>query len=102
MQAPLRHSRAPLLPADPTAKYLKIIQKYGFTLIHHVCLTTLHQEHQRYVAALAKADPTLHPSPFPFVKELTAQQQAAASVVPMYVAVCRFSATEVDTTSNEV
>ena len=78
------------------------MKTYGFAAIHHVCFTTLYSDHQRYVAALAKADPTLHPSPFPFVKELTAQQQAAASVVPMYVAVCRFSATEVDTTSNEV
>ena len=76
MQAPLRQSRAPLLPADPTTKYRKIMKTYGFTAVHHVCLTTLYQEHQRYVAALAKADPTLHPSPFPFVKELAAQQHA--------------------------
>ena len=79
MQAPLRQSRAPLLPADPTTKYRKIMKTYGFAAIHHVCFTTLYSDHQRYVAALAKADPTLHPSPFPFVKELTAQQHAAGA-----------------------
>jgi hypothetical protein len=76
IQAPIRQSRPPLLPADPTTKYRKIMKTYGFAAIHHVCFATLYQEHQRYVAALAKADPTLAPSPFPFNKELSAQQRA--------------------------
>lgn len=70
--------RKPLMPADPTTKYRKIMSTYGFTAIHHVDFTDLFAEYSRYVAALELAAPNLRPSPFPFAAEMRAQQQAVA------------------------